>query len=222
MLIHLCQLWGDDQQHVIKVFLTREETEDFLLDKEAEGVLRLWGNVAVFVADSKLTPAQFLRSRRVTELIDALSKGWQRPGYGNEYVASLYDLDPEKWQPLMSYSDPSPNTLLSDELPQDHIEPVGPNWHIRDKIRPWREGAADEISLERQAEIATARLALPGPEDRRLQQAIASLAAQLAQPETAEAPVPAPTVEDQLRELQFEPDGKALPLRSVEQKLRYL
>ena len=221
MLIHLCQLWGDDQQHVIKVFLTREETEDFLLDKEAEGVLRLWGNVAVFVADSKLTPAQFLRSRRVTELIDALSKGWQRPGYGNEYVKSLYDLDPEKWQPLMSYSDPSPNTLLSDELPQDHIEPVGPNWHIRAKVRDWRE-SADAERYQQRADIATARLALPCNDELRLQRAIASLAAQLAQPETAEAPIPAPTAEDQLRELQFELDGKALPLRSVEQQLRYL
>ena len=222
MLIHLCQLWGDDQRQVIKACLSREEAEEYLLEAHENGTLRLWGNFAVVVADSTFSPAQFFRSRRVRELVDALSKGWQRPGYGNEYVKSLYDLDPEKWQPLMSYSDPSPNTLLSDALPQDHIEPVGPNWHIRDKIRPWREGAADEISLERQAEIATARLALPGPEDRRLQQAIASLAAQLAQPETAEAPVPAPTVEDQLRELQFEPDGKALPLRSVEQKLRYL
>ena len=130
----------------------------------------------------------------------------------------------------MSYRDPAPNPLLSDELPQDHVPPSGPNWHIRAKVRELRDGLTDQewkdgMTLppqDPQVERATARLALPCNDELRLQRAIASLAAQLAQPEPEEASVSALTVEDQLRELQYELDGKALPIRSVEQKLRYL
>ena len=41
MLIHLCQLCGDDQWQVIDTFETREEAEVFLIEAHENGTLRL-------------------------------------------------------------------------------------------------------------------------------------------------------------------------------------
>ena len=216
MAFHVCQIWGEDELLVIQACTERAETEAFLREADDDGRLRLWGTVVIIGEGSPFTPAQFLRSRRVSDVIDGLSAGRQRPGYGNEYARSLYELNPDNWAPLISYLEPAPNTLESDELPDDSAVPTGPNWHIRSQIRPWQEGDIDDISLAEKAEIAARRLALPTADDIRLQKAIASLASQLAQLPPAERPTPVPTVDDQVHELALEQE-RDFPIRTIKQ-----
>ena len=219
MVYHICQIWDDNSRLVIAVFKSRDAVDDFLLRAQADGRLRLWGEVKIIGIEGVVSysPAQWLRSRRVYETIDGLSSGRQRPGYGNEYARSLYELNPENWEPLMSYHDPVPNTLETGELPQDHIDPpAGPNWRLRENIRPWRES---EHEAEQREAPAARRLALATADDIRLQKAVASLAAQLAKPQPEAAPTPAPAVEDLLHELTLEQEND-FPIRPVEQRAR--
>ena len=91
--------------------------------RDADGRPRLWGKVLILDGIVQYTPALWLRSRRVYQTVDALSSGRQRPGYGNEYARSLYELNPENWEPLLSYTDPAPNTLDGQWGPINLIEP---------------------------------------------------------------------------------------------------
>ena len=189
--------------------------DEFLLQAKADGSLRLWGKVQIIEIEgvARYSLAQWLRSRRVNETIDGLSPGRQRPEYGNEYVRSVHEKDDFE---LMRY-DHAPNTLESDEFPQDHIDPTaGPNWRLRALIRPFSE--AGHLADQRE-ERAAERLAAPAEGESRLQRAIASLAAQLAKPKAEDAPTPLPSVDDQLHELALEQDRESL-IRPVEQRTR--
>jgi len=219
MVYHICRIWGDNSRLVIAAFESRDAVDDFLLRAQADGRLRLWGEVKIIGIEGVVSysPAQWLRSRRVYETIEGLSSGRHRPGYGNEYVRSQYELNPENWEPLMSYLDPAPNTLETGELPQEHIDPpAGPNWRLRENIRHWRE--SEHEAGQREARAAQ-RLALATGDEIRLQKAVAGLAAQLAKPQPEEAPTPVPAVDDLLHELALEQENN-FPIRPVEQRTR--
>ena len=126
--------------------------------RNADGRPRIWGKVLILDGIVQYTPAQWLRSRRVYEMVGALSSGRQRPGSGNEYARSLYELNPDNWEPLLSYSGPPTNTLESDELPQDDDFPTGPNWHIRARIRYFGDDMSMEAALDQQARQAAQSL----------------------------------------------------------------
>ena len=236
MIYRICQVWGEGELHELEACQRPEQVTCFLESADADGRLRLWGEVLILNGITQYTPAQWLRSRRVYETIDALSPGRRRPGYGNEYARSLYELNPENWEPLLSYSDPAPNTLESDELPQDDVLPAGPNWHIRARIRYFGDDMSMEEALDQRARQASQRLGFsqedvaklgkalnrlsqPAPHETRPKKAIASAKAQTEPNKPLERPVPVPSVDDQLHELALE-QVRDFPIRPVEQRTR--
>ena len=197
MVYHICQIWGDNRRLVLAAFDNRDEVDEFLLKAKADGTLHLWGKVEIIEIEgiARFSPAQWLRSRRVYETVDGLSPGRHRPEYGNEYVRSVYEKDDHG---LMRY-DHEPNTLETDEFPQDHLDPpVGPNWHIRSQIRDFQDGmTADEWQADEERRAAD-RLSLPTSDALALQRAIDKLARQVEPGRTAPQLGPAPSVQQQL------------------------
>ena len=113
--------------------------------------------------------------------------------------------------------DLAPNTLESEEFPQDHIDPpAGPIWRPRALIRPFSGAGHQDAQREERAAV---RLAAPAAGESRLRKAIASMAAQLAKPKAEEASTPAPSVDDQLYELALEQE-REFPTRPIERRTR--